>query len=857
MRRIPALALAVLLALPGAAFAAEAPSMEDMPGVTAPSGSPGENATNRNATMRNGTLHNATAAQADDSGVYRLDPLKVTGEQEQMGKVVLDGKLVNSLPSPGRTINDALRTQSDVQFDESAYSSMQGGEIRPPRVSIAGSRPYENAYLIDGISTENRLDPSGEDETTADGTAPTGEAQSFYIDTDLLDNITVFKSNIPAEYGGFTGGVVSADIKKPRTDGWHGFFKYRHTRNNWAEIKTEDSEDLDSSSTSVDEQIFFQRHDTSMALEGPINDNLAILLNYSIKHSIIPLNTTWGDTKNQYRTNENFLTKLALTPDDSPFEGTLTLGYAPYSREMYVALRRDSEFDVTGGGFISALEGTYDFGPVSWKNTLGFTRYELSRYGSGEENYTWRRASTTGQASQYATWASNTTYAMEGSFGDYEQMQDEITWKSVLEGDSFETAFLSHVLQTGVELRNTRVATDVTGSKSYSSPIFPTSAAQQAWINAADGAIAGEQYASRLAVLDPYSRETSANALAWFGQDTIKLGRLTLRPGLRVSYDDVSGNVDPAWRSMADLDVFADDVFHLIGGYNRYYGTQILTYALRQTQGYDRYSRTLSASGLSDWTQYQTGSNSYYNLGDLKTPYADELTGGFTLRLWDILFGMRVEEREHRDQIRTKTEDDGTKVLFNGGESDYWGITWEAERAFTNTPVGDHTLKIGITRSHTKTDGTDFDSSFLEGDTSSAVEWETVYFNGALIPRSNLPAGNYNRPWIGTLTHTGSFYENYLRWFNILRYKGPGKSLVSDGYYYDADGLRYNAYEVKTFGDSVTIDTAVEWDVFRKEEHTLTLTLEITNLLDAYSRTDTDGGYIMGRQYYAGFKYSF
>lgn len=857
MKRIPALALAVLFALPGAAFAAEAPSMEDMPGVTAPPGSPGENATNRNATMRNGTLHNATAAQADDSGVYRLDPLKVTGEQEQMGKVVLDGNLVNSLPSPGRTINDALRTQSDVQFDEGAYSGLQGGEIRPPRVSIAGSRPYENSYLIDGISTENRLDPSGEDDTTADGTAPTGEAQSFYIDTDLLDNITLFKGNVPAEYGGFLGGVVSADIKKPRTDGWHGFLKYRHTRNNWAEIKTEDSDDLPSSSTSVEEQVFFQRHDASMALEGPITDSLAILLNYSVKHSIIPLETTWGSTKNQYRTNENFLTKLALTPDDSPFEAALTLGYAPYSREMYVALRRDSEFEVTGGGFLSALEGTYDFGPVTWKNTLGYTRNELSRYGSGEDSYTWRRASTTGQASQYATWESNTTYSMEGSFGDYEQVQDEVTWKSILEGDSFDTGFLAHVLQTGVELKNIKVGSDVSGSKAYSSPIFPTSAAQQAWINEADGAIAGEQYASRLAVRNPYSRETTVNSAAWFGQDTIEIGRLTLRPGLRVSYDDVSGNVDPAWRTMADLDVFDDDVFHLIGGYNRYYGTQILTYALRQTQGYDRYSRTLSASGLSDWTQYQTASNSYYNLGDLKTPYADELTAGFTVRLWDILFGMRVEERKYRDQIRTRAADDGGTELFNGGETDYWGITWEAERAFTNTPVGDHTLKVGITRSHTKTDGYDFDSSFLDGDTSSAVEWETVYFNGSLIPRSNLPAGNYNRPWVGTLTHTGSFFENYLRWFNIVRYKGPGTDIVSDGYYYDADGLRYNAYSEKTFGDSVTIDTSVEWDVFRKEEHTLTLILEIANLLDTYSRTSTDGGYIMGRQYYAGFKYSF
>ena len=43
---------------------------------------------------------------------------------------------------------------------------------------------------------------------------------------------------------------------------------------------------------------------------------------------------------------------------------------------------------------------------------------------------------------------------------------------------------------------------------------------------------------------DAYSRSASMNSYAWFGQDTIEIGRLTLRPGLRVSHDDLTGNIE-------------------------------------------------------------------------------------------------------------------------------------------------------------------------------------------------------------------------------------------------------------------------------------------------------------------------
>lgn len=875
MRHMATLALCALLAMPEGAVAAPTtmpatPAQAESAGKAAKT--PSANATRpgtANATLPAPASGPATAPASapttgaasgmpstSESEVYRLDPLRVSGETQQMGKTVIDGEKLNSLPSPGRTINDALRTRSDVQFDEGAYSSTQGGEIRPPRVSIAGSRPYENSYVIGGISTANRIDASGEDRSTTDGTAPTGEAQSFYIDTDLLDGVTLFNNNIPAEYGGFTGGMVKADIRDPRMDGVHGFLKYRHTRDNWAHIT---APDMPSGTTKVDKQDRFQRHDGSVAVEGPLSERLGVILNYSVKHSVIPMETAWGSPKDQYRTNENFISKLAFM-DDGPFKGSFTLGYAPYQREMYISSRLDSDFSVDGGGFFTALDGTYDFGPVAWKNTLGFSRSEVSRYGTGDVTSTWLRYKTIGGSrfdSAYATWGSGTT-ASEGSMGDYEQSQDETTWKSILDFDPVHTGILSHVFQTGIEVLHMDAAAESTGYTTYYSPSIPNSQADRDKIPAGPGNIEGEQFAQNKTVQDAYSRSASVNSYAWFGQDTIEIGRLTLRPGLRVSHDDLTGNIDPAWRFMADLDVFDDDVVHLIGGANRYYGSQMLAYALRKNTEMHRYKRSFSGGKLGDWVYDKTTGGKNYNLDELDTPYADELMGGITLKALDTRFGMRAESRKHRDQLRTALDANGDTTLNNSGKTDYWGVTWTVERDFNTEHMGDHTVELGITRSNTKSDGTDFDSSFLNGDTGSVIEWEKVYFEGSLMPRSNLPASNYNRPWVGTLTHTARFMDDdALRWFNVLRNKGPGTDLVRTGTFTDTDGLRYDAYEARTFSDSVTVDTAVEWDALRHEDHVLTLTMEVSNLFDQKSNVDSSTGYVMGRQYYAGFKYTF
>jgi hypothetical protein len=80
--------------------------------------------------------------------------------------------------------------------------------------------------MINGVSNNNNLNPAG---ITPGAIPASGEAQSLFLDTSLIDTVTTYTENIGVEYGGFMGGVVDAKLKDAHTDKWHFMAKYRYT----------------------------------------------------------------------------------------------------------------------------------------------------------------------------------------------------------------------------------------------------------------------------------------------------------------------------------------------------------------------------------------------------------------------------------------------------------------------------------------------------------------------------------------------------------------------------------------------------------------------------------------------------
>lgn len=157
----------------------------------------------------------------------------------QPGHVHYDAEFIAALPGGESNLADVLRVNPAVDFGRESDLSMNSAVQRPAEVSIHGQPFYQNAFLIDGIDTANDLNPAdaGDIWSTPSLVQPHGGSspQSYYIDTNLIESIEVYDSNVPAEYGGFLGGVIAAELKS--YDGVNSVsIGYRLHRDEWEEF---------------------------------------------------------------------------------------------------------------------------------------------------------------------------------------------------------------------------------------------------------------------------------------------------------------------------------------------------------------------------------------------------------------------------------------------------------------------------------------------------------------------------------------------------------------------------------------------------------------------------------------------
>lgn len=803
---------------------------------------------------------------------------EVYAKSEQAGRFVIEHEEINMAPSTTGSVNEVLRMRALVQFDQNSRNSRLGGDITPPRVSIGGGRYYENNFLLDGISISNNLDPSGFNSSTSDGSsvAPSGEAESRFIDPDLVGSLTVYTSNVPAEYGAFTGGVISAKIREPRTDGIHLSLKYRHTSDSWARQHYLPGQ-AGYSTNAASYQPEFTKHEYSLSLETPFSSasgalHGAALLSYTEKRSIIPVydTTNRAEKHNILRLNRNLLLKLTERFSDD-FKASLTTAWIPYEGEYYAqANRRGSRFTAEGGGFSMQLdtENTFSLGLLD--TTLSFQHSNLDRDGEGNAIYTWRNAST----NAYANWGTSTT-AMEGFAGDYTQSKNQFTLKPVFTFNPLRTGWLKHALKAGGEFSYLKFKANHVGSSLYmwsgtSSLNTPTNSPYNtdAVGDLKDGVVTGEQWLNRRSSYAPWHKNLGVTQAAFFVEDTIQLERISFRPGVRVSYDDISNNVDIAPRTLLTVDVLKNNLLNLHAGYNRYYGTQIVNWAMYNNTNFSTETRD-------SWDQPWTSTPpvrpaASRSLGDLDSPYNDEFSLGAEVNIWKTAFRLEAVKRKHRDQIRSIPDPDGpagvsnNRKYSNGGKTDYEGLSFEIEKNLNLYWAGKHRLLFTASKSESKTSFRT-DLGLAEG--ANLISPDYAMYNGEIVLKDVMPPNNFNNPWVLALSDGMSFLNDRLRLHNVFRYEKGG-----DGVFYvgSRTGISPDTLTIYEYVDghqpsSLYYDLSAEFDLLKCKGGTLTLRVEILNVFDRKILTNTEksvsgngtDSYMMGRQLYAGMQYKF
>ncbi|MDR1912459.1 MAG: TonB-dependent receptor plug domain-containing protein [Helicobacteraceae bacterium] len=797
-----------------------------------------------------------------DANATQSDRSQALGEAERLDEIVVTAQTGGggANPSPTHSITDSLRSDSSIQFSKNSRSSATGGEIAPPRVSIRGSQHYENNFMINEVSNNNNLNPSGLDVSTWENMS--GEAQSLFIDTSLVESVETHTENISAEYGGFTGGVINAKLKDARTDRWHIMAKYRYTKDDWAKFHLADDQKLIDKSTSVNYQPEFNKYEYAVALDGPINDYLGAMISYGRQHSKIPLwseydingtaGATYKERRTQYRDNKNYLAKLNTRNIDG-FEASLTAIYAPYTAAMYFPEARNSDFDQKGGGLNIAydMKNILSFGAL--KNTLAYKKDEYSANGDGNYYYMWANAPG------YANWYHGGGYgSREGYTGDQAFLGDAVIYKGIIDFNKIETDSLTHLIKTGVEAEFGKARYKRDEAYYYCCGTLDSGVSG----SKEEGIISGEQWADILYRYDEIDHKKSYATAALFLEDSIGIDRFTVRPGVRFSTDTITDNTNIAPRFFVNVDAFNNKVVNIYGGYNRYYDALLLFNAVYMPS-YTVYTRTtvndpwIAGSPWPGW-----GGKYYYTMDGVKTPYADEFSAGAALHKWDALFKLDFVKRAYRDQLKQEQKTIDTDIYEvrnnNDGKTDYWGVTLSASKEY----------ELGATKHFSEISVTTSDSSNnLNGMNSfSAVNEHSnthITYDGELRKYEDVPSPDYNAPVIIAYSHIMELGDYLNLGLNARYEKGvDGFRWISDGGLTDPDGRNTKEYETKHYGDIFTVDLSVNYTL-KLNENKLTFGLEVLNLLnrkndagyaESYNNVE---GYAMGRQFYANVKYEY
>ena len=145
--------------------------------------------------------------------------MTVTGEapQVELTSSALSGEVnettVRELPLNGRDWTSlstlepgviGIRTQTTTTGTVSRGNRGFGNQL-----SVAGHRPTENNYRVNGITVNDYSNGSP------------GSVQGSQLGVDAIQEFSVLTANYTAEYGRTSGGVINA-ITKPGTNGFHG-----------------------------------------------------------------------------------------------------------------------------------------------------------------------------------------------------------------------------------------------------------------------------------------------------------------------------------------------------------------------------------------------------------------------------------------------------------------------------------------------------------------------------------------------------------------------------------------------------------------------------------------------------------
>lgn len=826
-------------------------------------------------------LPGVASVQAAD-GATTLAPVTVVAapvdEAQDLpltGKSTLTAEQIKALPARNGSLNELLTVMPGVQAGEMSNTSLQGGEILPPNLSISGGRFYDNNFMIDGIGNNNLLDPAGNDPEAINDLP--GHPQSLFLAPDLIHEITVYRSNIPVEFGGFTGGVVDADTRRPSTE-FGGKIDLRTTRSSWTRFHLADEHESRYSS-SVSRQPRFGKYDGGVSFDIPVTDNSGFLVAYRQIHSKIPL-VHLGEEKDQKRELENIFLKYS---NDVSSRTSLDLSFfqSPYSEQRFREASSGSEIknswhtlEKDNYRMTSSVSHEADFAVFEIKG--GFQKIDEQR--NAPTNYfNWRMPpKDVAWENQWSkNWGTKDS-SKEGGPGDIRSSQEDTSLTFKAEVSPLETGPLEHNIIFGYGFERQVASFEREEESSIFTVIYQDNGKIKTGIDSSiicSGDIAcvdNEQFAETKVTREPDSVNETINMHYLFVQDEIIYKRLSIRPGLRYSNNNYMQINDIDKRLAASVDVFGNGNTVLIGGVNRYYGKHLLAYKLSEAKKplktYKR-NKDKITNEPTGWV-FVPQVQSIKKHSDLETPYSDEITVGLNQSILggklNLSFVDRNSEKEFSSEYYQIKEDNSNlkntvTIPNNNGSTRHKEYVLEYDNSFKN-----HEFSVNYTNQKTFTTNNDYYGRRY-GDLPDTVEL-CVDEDQRLINCDDIPRQDYNRKDTINFIYKVNFPYGFT-FTNHTKYRSgyveqERRILTSDEKIEAGipNENRVYLFEEDKQPESWIFNWKLDWRRNLYRSQGIRLSLEVNNVFNQKvpaGAAEEIQTYELGRQFWAGMEYYF
>ena len=808
------------------------------------------------------------AAEAGEEVVVRDTAAEAMTSFQQLNRQDIANR-----PQGNGNITDLLRSNPNVQFSNKSLNSLQMGNLKPADISIHGSFSYQNNFMIDGISANSDLDPARQSDYTNTRIASADE-QGFYVDTSLVESVTVYDNNVPVEFGGFTGGVIDT-----QTRSWSGenHFKVftRATEKGWGEMVFDPKLAGETGNASHPGQIQADYEKRTLGFTGEfgLSDSTGIVIGYTRRESKIP----------QYQDSDTYIGNLRIDPDADPMQYQYVFDTVNGLKGMKETKQISDTLFVKGTSYISDntqldlsfnytsyedrgfqpgfnasdFENKHDAYGVTanlkqqlkqglWTSSVSYSILKDSR--DSKQDYFLRVNDTEGHEywidDENMDWnrgTSVTTMYRGGGIGDLDATQNVFSLKTKLEFDPIQYQNTSQQFTIGAEFNQTDA--EYKRDKDH----YDWSVDRSHVTRHTDGSPEVEEEWQEYATTMRFrhgTHDADLQQIALFAQHTMEAGDWTFRTGVRGEYNDFTEEFNFAPRFTASWDVFGSNSTIATFGANRYYGRNILAYALYEAQnaGLERYDDYASPDvPAAEWTPAEES----VGLNDLETPYDDELTLAITQRLpadWlaNVTFVHRNGEKGIRSTQTGKTDSSGSTVVRhfkNTGKSEHDSVSFSLANTRPMQFLGaDHHLRFSAAWQQTKTN-----QNLLEGygDIHKSVEsngwttvWDKVMLDGKIVNADDVDSTDFNIPIRLNLETTHAWHRYGLTWFNNFRWDASRDQILDKGVYSDYAGgkKQYRKYE------TVDIEAAWAWDTklqYRPDwARGLEIAAEVTNVLN-------------------------